>query len=120
FEIDNINNLDDEFLPHPNKYKKILKLLDETPEWKFEKWKKKVTSEFLNKFLNNFLQRKGDENLVEKNLNGWLKGEDPLSNQDKLKGYSLIKKPEQKIKVAKIKNSKFTGNINEITISGAE
>ncbi|CAG8813142.1 12261_t:CDS:1, partial [Cetraspora pellucida] len=155
FEIDNINNLDDEFLPRgakkedllkairnrrntfqykinepnneynndgldPNEYKKILKSLDETPEWKFEKWKKKVTPEFLNKFLDNFLQRKGDENLVEKNLDGWLKGEDPLPNQDKLKGYSLIEKPEKKIKVAEIKNSKFTGNINEITISGAE
>ncbi|CAG8797718.1 21510_t:CDS:2, partial [Cetraspora pellucida] len=68
----------------------------------------------------NFLQRKGDENLVEKNLDGWLKGDDLLPNQDKLKGYTLISKPEQKIKVAKIENSKFTGNINKITISGAE
>ncbi|CAG8724214.1 3754_t:CDS:2, partial [Cetraspora pellucida] len=147
FEIDNIDNLNDEFLPQgakkddllkaisnkrntfrykinkptneynnnrldPNQYKKIIKSLDETPEWKFEKWKKKVTPEFLNKFLDNFLQRKGDENL--------LKRKDPLPNQDKLRGYSLIEKPEQKIKVAEIKNSKFTGNINKITISGAE
>ncbi|CAG8811425.1 19120_t:CDS:2, partial [Cetraspora pellucida] len=102
FIIENIDSLNEKYL---------------TDEWKFEKWKKKVIPEFLNKFLDNFLQRKDDENLVKKNLDRWLKGEDSLSNQDKLREYSLIEKSEQKIKVAEIKNSKFTGNINKITIS---
>ncbi|CAG8577270.1 4052_t:CDS:2 [Cetraspora pellucida] len=120
YKINEPNNEYDNDRLDPNQYKKIIKSIDKTNEWKFEKWKNKVTPEFLNKFLGDFLNRKGDENLTEKNLDGWLKGEESLPNQDKLKGYTLISKPESKIRVAEIKDSKFTGKINEILITGAE
>ncbi|CAG8449413.1 8832_t:CDS:2 [Cetraspora pellucida] len=114
------NEFDDDGL-HPEIYQKILKSLNETQEWKFNKWKNKVTPEFLNIFLKDFLKRKGDENLQEKNLDKWLKGEDSIPDQDKLKGYTLIDKPKYKIKIAEIIDSKFTGNIiNDFEISGAE
>ncbi|CAG8760431.1 3243_t:CDS:2, partial [Cetraspora pellucida] len=86
YKINEPNNEDDNDGLDPNKYDKILNLINETHEWEFERWKNKVTPEFLNNFLADFLQREGDENLVEKNLDGWLKGDDPLQNQDKLTG----------------------------------
>ncbi|CAG8782317.1 21764_t:CDS:2, partial [Cetraspora pellucida] len=101
FEINNINNLDNKFLSCSTKKEDLLK---------------KVTPEFLNKFLDNFLQKKGDENLVEKNLNGWLKGEDPLLNQDKLRGYiSGAKVIEKKSELDKSLADSFA-KINDTTI----
>ncbi|CAG8768201.1 341_t:CDS:2 [Cetraspora pellucida] len=96
----------DEFLPRGVKKEDLLKAIKNrrnTFQYKINE----PNNEYNND--DNFLQRKGDKNLVEKNLDGWLKEEDPLPNQDKLKGY-----------IAEIKKSKFTGNINKITISGAE
>ncbi|CAG8654577.1 4862_t:CDS:2, partial [Cetraspora pellucida] len=120
YKINEPNNEDDNDGLDSNKYDKILNSINETHEWEFERWKKKVTPEFLNEFLADFLQRESDESLVEKNLDGWLKGNDPLQNQDKLTEYTLIDRPEQNIRVAEIQNSKFTGIVKEITISGAE
>ncbi|CAG8564841.1 11628_t:CDS:1 [Scutellospora calospora] len=114
YRINEPNNEFDNDSLDPNEYQKILKSINETQEVIFDKWKNKVTSEFLNEFLGNFLKRKGDENLEEKNLDKWLKGEDPGPiSEHKLMGYTLKDKPKHKIRVAEIKNNKFTGNINE-------
>ncbi|CAG8461447.1 9955_t:CDS:2, partial [Scutellospora calospora] len=69
----------------PDKYQKILKSIDETQEIIFNKWKNKVTPEFLNKFLGTFLKRKGDENLTEKNLDKCgITGAEVLEEEKKL------------------------------------
>ncbi|CAG8436994.1 5712_t:CDS:2, partial [Scutellospora calospora] len=76
YRINEPNNEFDNDGLDPNEYQKILKSINETQEVIFDKWKNKVIPEFLNEFLGNFLKRKGDENLKEKNLDKWLKGEE--------------------------------------------
>ncbi|CAG8447461.1 9225_t:CDS:2, partial [Scutellospora calospora] len=124
YKIDEPNNEFDNDGLDPNKYQKILKSINETKEIVFDKWKNKVTPEFLNKFLSSFLKRKGDENLKEKNLDKWLKGEEVEVSKDKLMGYTLQTEPIKIIKVAEIINGKFTGKINQEIlnngISGAD
>ncbi|CAG8532413.1 3754_t:CDS:2, partial [Scutellospora calospora] len=124
YKIDEPNNEFDNDGLDPIKYQKILKSINETKEIVFDKWKNKVTPEFLNKFLGSFLKRKGDENLKEKNLDKWLKGEEVEVGTDKLMGYTLQTEPIKKIRVAEIINGKFTGDINKNIelngISGAD
>ncbi|CAG8561702.1 4386_t:CDS:2, partial [Cetraspora pellucida] len=60
-----------------------------------------------------------ENNISEKNQENWYYSGLSITEY-KLKGYTLIDKPTQNIKVAEIKDSKFTGNINTISISGAE
>ncbi|CAG8521744.1 1265_t:CDS:2, partial [Scutellospora calospora] len=121
YKINELNNEFDNDRLDLTKYQKTLKSIIEIEEIVFDKWKNRVTPEFLNKFLDQFLQREGNKNLKEKDLENWLKGEDPGPNENKLNGYSLIDKPKEKIKIAEIKNNKFTRKIiNDFEISSCE
>ncbi|CAG8517762.1 2430_t:CDS:2, partial [Scutellospora calospora] len=116
YKINEPNNKFDNDSLDSNKYEKILKSINETEKIVFDKWKNKVTPEFLNKFLEKFINRSKD-----KNLENWLRENKIEEGQNKLLGYTLHDKPIKKIRVAEIRDRKFTGNIiNDFEISGDE